>query len=174
MLPVSWPGGAETYHAARAAPFAAGTGVATTPSEVAEPLSTAAGRAPALFLAQKAIMQIQVNTGSQTEGSEELTRRVEAVVENSLGRFGDQITRVEVHLNDANGSQKHGDHDKRCVMEARLAGLLPISVTADGSTLEQALGGAADKLEKTLKRTLGRLDDSKRRTSYGGDPSRQS
>jgi ribosome-associated translation inhibitor RaiA len=54
-------------------------------------------------------------------------------------------------------------------MEARLAGLQPITVSDDASSLEQALDGAAAKLEKTLNRTLGRLDDPKGRTSYAGD-----
>ena len=114
-------------------------------------------------------MQVQVSTDSHVRGNEALTRQVEAVVEGTLGRFGDRITRVEVHLTDESGSQKSGDDDKRCVMEARLAGLQPITVSHQGASLEQALEGAADKLEKTLDRTLGRLDDRKGRTSFGGD-----
>ncbi len=116
-------------------------------------------------------MQIQVNTDNHIAGSAELTRQVEDVVEGTLGRFGDRITRVEVHLTDENGSQKSGDSDKRCVMEARLAGLQPITVSAEGSSLERALDGASEKLEKTLKHTLGRLDDPKGRMSYAGDQS---
>jgi len=114
-------------------------------------------------------MQIQVNTDNHVEGGEELTRQVEAVVEGALGRFSDRVTRVEVHLTDESSSSKSRDNDKRCVMEARLNSLQPITVSHDGSSLEQALDGAADKLEKTLKRTVGRLYDPKGRTSYGGD-----
>ncbi len=101
-------------------------------------------------------MQIHVYRDSHTAGGAELTRQVEAVVEGALGRFGDRITRVQVHLSDQNSSQKSGDKDKRCVMEARLASLPPITVSHQGSSLEQALAGAADTLEKTLKRTLER------------------
>ena len=114
-------------------------------------------------------MQIQVNTDNHIEGGVELTRQVEAVVEGALGRFAERITRVEVHLTDENSSQKSSENDKRCVMEARLAGLQPITVSDQGGSVEQALDGAADKLAKTLDRTLGRLDDAKGRTSYGGD-----
>jgi ribosome-associated translation inhibitor RaiA len=114
-------------------------------------------------------MHIQVSTDNHTAGSDELTHQVETAVEGALGRFGDRITRVEVHLTDENGGRKSGDHDKRCVMEARLAGLQPITVSDNGASLEQALNGAAGKLEKTLKRTLGRLDDPKGRTSYAGE-----
>lgn len=114
-------------------------------------------------------MQIQVNTDNHIASGEKLTRHVGAVVEGALGRFGDRITRVEVHLTDENSSSKSGDNDKRCVMEARLAGLQPITVSDQGATVEQALDGAADKLEKSLSRTLERLGDPKGRTSFGGD-----
>jgi ribosomal subunit interface protein len=114
-------------------------------------------------------MQIQVNTDNHVEGSDNLTRQVEAAVEDALGRFGDRITRVEVQLTDQNSSAKTGDDDKRCAMEARLAGLKPITVSARGASLEQAIDAATDKLRKTLDRTLGRLDERKGRTSFGGD-----
>jgi hypothetical protein len=54
-------------------------------------------------------------------------------------------------------------------MQARLGGLQPITVSDQGASLEQALGGAAGKLQKSLERTLGRLGDPKGSTSFGGD-----
>jgi hypothetical protein len=53
-------------------------------------------------------------------------------------------------------------------MEARLAGLQPIAVSEQAASLIQSVSGAAEKLEKTLARTLGRLDDRKGRRSTGG------
>ncbi|MBA3732066.1 MAG: hypothetical protein H0W93_06880, partial [Gammaproteobacteria bacterium] len=48
-------------------------------------------------------MQIQINTDSNIEGRERLTREVEAVVLSALGRrFSDQITRLEIHFSDVN------------------------------------------------------------------------
>lgn len=114
-------------------------------------------------------MQIQVNTDNHIAGGMELNRQVEAVVEGSLGRFGDQVTRVEVHLTDESSAAKSRDDDKRCVMEVRLAGLQPIAVSHQGPTLDQALEGAADKLQRTLVRTLGRMDDRRGRSSFGGE-----
>jgi ribosome-associated translation inhibitor RaiA len=114
-------------------------------------------------------VQIQINTDNHIKGDAELNRDVEAVVEDALGRFGARITRVEVQLSDENSSSKSGDNDKRCVMETRLAGLQPITVSHQSATLEQALDGAAAKLVKTLERTLGQLEDPKGRTSYGGE-----
>ncbi len=114
-------------------------------------------------------MQVQVHTDNHIEGSAELFSHVEGAVELALGRFEDRITRVEVYLSDQNSSQKGGDNDKRCTMEARPSGLQPITVTHEGATLDQAIDGAADKMEKTLTRTLDRLGDHKGRTSFAGD-----
>jgi DNA-directed RNA polymerase specialized sigma24 family protein len=109
-------------------------------------------------------MQILVSTDDHTDGSAELTRQVEVVVDDALGHFRDRITRAEVHFADDNSRHKFGDDDKRCVMEVRLAGIPPIAVSHRASSLEQALDGAAATLQKTLKRTLGRKDSiSKRR-----------
>jgi ribosome-associated translation inhibitor RaiA len=114
-------------------------------------------------------MQIQVNTDKNVEGGEELTRQVEMVVEDSLGRFGAWITRVEVQLSDESSSTKSRGKDKRCVMEARPAGQQPISVSHQGATMDQALKGAAKKLARLLNDTSGRLRDPKGRTSYAGE-----
>jgi hypothetical protein len=114
-------------------------------------------------------MHIQVNTDSHVEGRDELIREVQATVENSLGRFAQQLTRVEVHLNDEN-SHKGGDADKRCLMEARPAGMQPIAVTHHGATLDQAVNGAVKKLRTVLDSTFGRLADKKGRTPFGGEP----
>jgi ribosome-associated translation inhibitor RaiA len=114
-------------------------------------------------------VQIQVNTDRHLDGSTELITQVEATLEGALSRFSNRMTRVEVHLSDENGSQKSGSSDKRCVLEARLTGMKPIKVGADGSIHEQALNDAANNLEKLLGRTLDRLDNHKGRTSYAGE-----
>lgn len=102
-------------------------------------------------------MQIQVNTDHNIEGSDRLAQQVEAIVGDALDRFGSQITRVEVHLSDENSDKKFGAEDKRCLLEARLAGLQPISVSDQAATLEQAVEGAVEKLKHSLDSTLGRL-----------------
>jgi len=101
-------------------------------------------------------MQIQVNTDDNIEGGQGLSAQVEAAVEKSLGRYRGQITRVAVHLADEN-SEKGGDADKRCMMEARLEGRPPTAVTNHAPTLELAIVGAADKLLKVIESTIGRL-----------------
>jgi ribosome-associated translation inhibitor RaiA len=103
-------------------------------------------------------MQIQIHTGHNIEGHEALATQVSDVVEESLSRFSDRITNVDVHLNDVNSDKKGGDHDMRCVIEARLEGLQPLAVTDQAETVNQAVDGAAAKMTHLLKHTLGRLE----------------
>jgi ribosome-associated translation inhibitor RaiA len=109
-------------------------------------------------------MQVQVHTDNHVNGSAGLTAHVESVVAGALERFGNRVTRVEVHIGDENG-HKGGEHDKRCAMEARLAGLQPIAVTGQGGSVETAINAAAEKLERTIDRTLEKKYGAKGRTS---------
>ena len=104
-------------------------------------------------------MQIQINTDRNIEGHEALAARVSSVVESTLSRISDHITRVEVHLSDENSDKKGGDNNMRCLMEARLQGRQPVAVTHQAATLDQAVNGAADKLIRLIESTLGRLHD---------------
>lgn len=113
-------------------------------------------------------MQIQVHTDNHIEGSSALAGQVEAEVESALERFGTRITRVEVHLGDDNGA-KRSDNDKRCRMEARVAGLDPIAASHNANSLEDALAGAVATLRQNLQRTFDKLGQKKGRTSYSGD-----
>lgn len=100
--------------------------------------------------------------------ADELVSRAEEVVTASMERFRQQLTRVEVHLSDTNG-HKAGDFDKRCMMEARPAGHQPVAVSHEAGSWEEAINRAAEKLESTLERLSGRLDQRKGATSMGGD-----
>jgi ribosome-associated translation inhibitor RaiA len=113
-------------------------------------------------------MQVLVNSDHHITGDERLTERVETLVKGALGRFGECITRVEVHLNDVNGA-KPGERDKRCMMEARLGGLKPIAVSHQAGTLLEAMEAAAEKLERAIERILGRLEDTQGRGPADGE-----
>ena len=52
--------------------------------------------------------------------------------------------------------------DKQCIMEARPAGMQPVAVTHAAATVEQAVDGAAQKLNRLLDSTFGRLNDRKK------------
>jgi ribosome-associated translation inhibitor RaiA len=104
-------------------------------------------------------MQVLVNSDHHIQSSEPVTARVESIVIDAVDRFADRITRVEVHLSDANGD-KGGERDKRCMLEARVGGIAPIVVHHEAPTLREAIDGAADKLERALENAFGRLADS--------------
>lgn len=106
-------------------------------------------------------MQIQINTDNNIEGRKGLFEDVEDSVRNELERFGERITRVEVHLSDENSDKKSGAKDKRCVMEARIADHQPVAVSHEAETMKQAIDGAADKLKRSLESTFGRLDKTR-------------
>ena len=118
-------------------------------------------------------MKIQLNTDINIEGTEALAAQVSATVEQALAHFSDHITRVEVHLSDENAG-KSGQHDQRCLLEARLEGRKPVAVTETAPTLQQAVHGAAHKLAHLLDSALGRLHDHREKTSglplSGTDP----
>ncbi len=103
-------------------------------------------------------MLVQVNTDHNIQGGEGLSKHVEATVTAALARFTDRLTRVEVHLSDVNGGKSHGD-DKRCVMEARPAGMQPIAVTHLGATVDAAIDTACDKMGRLLESTFAKRDE---------------
>lgn len=103
-------------------------------------------------------MQILINTDNNIEGTDQLSQQLEALVRDALDRFSSQITRVEVNLSDENSDRKFGPEDKRCLLEARLAGLRPIAVSHEAATIALAVDGASEKMKHSLESTLGRLD----------------
>ncbi|QEH34104.1 hypothetical protein OJF2_26380 [Aquisphaera giovannonii] len=100
-------------------------------------------------------MQVHVSTDNHIHGSERLIESITQEVETVLGRFDGQITRVDVHLNDVNGPKGPGP-DKRCLIEARLAGLHPVVASDQAATLNEAVSGASDKLFRLLETTLAK------------------
>lgn len=102
-------------------------------------------------------MLVQVHTDNHITGREALVGKVEAEVEATLSRFQDRLTRIEVYLGDENGP-KHGAADKKCLMEARLAGHSPVTASHHASSLDEAIQGASEKLERAIEHTLHKHD----------------
>lgn len=112
-------------------------------------------------------MQIQLNTDNHVHGDESLADWAERELRDRLHRFVDHITRIEVHLSDINAARVSG-HDKRCMLEARLAGRTPVAVTHDAAKVADALFGASDKLARALDTALGRVRDAHGRDTIRG------
>lgn len=112
-------------------------------------------------------MQIQVNSDHTVATSDGFVDYVRTTIEQELHNCKSQITRIEVHLSDENG-HKSGVNDKRCVIEARLAGRKPMAVTDQGDTLHDAISGAAEKLKHALESILHKEHDHHPRISGEG------
>jgi hypothetical protein len=105
-------------------------------------------------------MQILVNTDTNVDATEELVRRIDAELDSELWRFSDQITRVEVHIDDEAAGRSDGN-DIRCVLEARPAGQPPLVAIHQAGTAEEACSGAVQKLKKLLESKYGKLEHHK-------------
>jgi ribosomal subunit interface protein len=103
-------------------------------------------------------MHIQIHTnGVQT--SDALNERATHSIEAAMKVWRDQVTRVEAHLHDDNGSK--AGRDKRCVLEIRLAGLQPMAVEAVGDDMYKVIDDAAGKAERAVRHKLERHDAHK-------------
>jgi len=108
-------------------------------------------------------MQVQVNTSNGCEGKETLERWANEFLGETLARFKQEITRIEVQLSDENNA-KGGAADKRCMMEARLTGHEPLAATHHAENQDLAFRGAAQKLVRMLEHTYGKLDRHEHRS----------
>jgi hypothetical protein len=102
-------------------------------------------------------VQIQVSTTSRVDNRDDLVERIEGDIDSALARFGDQLIRVDVHLGDENGDKSPSAADKRCTVEARVAGSQQVAVTHHANSYDEAFQGATQKLKKLLDHRLGRM-----------------
>lgn len=93
--------------------------------------------------------KILLNTDNHIDGTDSLEDRVEAMLEQHLGRYFPRLTRLEIFLSDLN-SIKGGAADKRCALEARLKNNDPLAASHDDENVEKAIRGASDKLKVLL------------------------
>jgi ribosome-associated translation inhibitor RaiA len=107
-------------------------------------------------------MQILVVTDNHVSGSEGLETYVQSVVASALERFGNRVTRVEVHLGDENSHKSGGEW---CAIEAKLAGLQPITVNDNSGNLNRSVDNAVEKLLRALEHAIGKKEDAKPRVS---------
>ena len=100
-------------------------------------------------------MQIQINTSNGVENKESLEKWAVQYLNETLARFAQDVTRIEVQLSDENGTKK-GSADKRCTLEARVTGNDPLAATHHGATQDEAFRGATQRLINLLDHTLGK------------------
>jgi hypothetical protein len=95
-------------------------------------------------------MQININSDRHVSVTEDLIQQWQTEILDSLKRFGEWITRVEVHLNDVNSAAKGGPDDIRCLMEARPAGQKPVSVEVRAASVDEAINQGISALRRRL------------------------
>ncbi len=100
-------------------------------------------------------MHIEINYRDLSK-SDRLDDYINEAIDHNLGRFNERITRVEVHVGDLNG-HKAGENDKRCMMEARPAGMPPVVAEAHTGDIYTAVSDAAHKLERALERKFAKI-----------------
>ena len=88
-------------------------------------------------------MQIIFNTDHTISATEDFKAPMVASLSEKLKRYSHQITKIDVHLSDENGS-KGGSNDKRCLLEAHLAGINAVVAKNHASSYDDALDGAID------------------------------
>lgn len=103
-------------------------------------------------------MQVIINSKNQVDVNENLIQEWQSEITESLQRFSDWVTRVEVHLSDENSQAKGGLHDIRCLMEARPANHQPVSIEVRAASVDQAIVDGTS----TLERRLGTMVDKAR------------
>lgn len=114
-------------------------------------------------------MQVLLNTDPNVDGGRQMAAHLKQVVLGALGRFGEQVTRVEAHLSDANSQAKAGPSDIHCTLEARLRGRDPVVVKDHAGSAHQAINGALAKLERVIGSTLDKRHDPRRSEAPSAD-----
>jgi len=102
-------------------------------------------------------MHVHVNTSNGIENKDTLERWADEYLNDSLSRFRQEITAIEVQLSDEN-KIRNAAGDRRCMMEARLNGHEPLAVKHHAESQDLAFRGATQKLIRLLEHTLGKLD----------------
>ena len=100
-------------------------------------------------------MQIHVHTDAHCEGGAERHAHVGDMLDQVLGRFAGQLSRIDAHLSRDNAKPREADASLRCRLEARLDGCAPLQVSHHAALTAQAVRGAADKLVRLLESSLG-------------------
>ncbi|MGZ5216709.1 MAG: HPF/RaiA family ribosome-associated protein [Caldimonas sp.] len=114
-------------------------------------------------------MQVLLNTDPYTDGRHEMAEHLETVVQDALGRFGEQITRVEAHLADANSHNKANPDEIQCTLEARLVGLDAVVVKERAATAHQAIQGAVGKLKRAITTALAKHNPRREAAAAAAD-----
>lgn len=103
-------------------------------------------------------ISIDDRQGKLTEEAQELADRR---LRFALSRFDSRIERLSMVIADVNGPR--GGNDKLCTVTVALRGLPDVRVTAEHSSVEAAIGHAADRAGRAVTRAIERQQELDRR-----------
>ncbi|HEX4163858.1 MAG TPA: HPF/RaiA family ribosome-associated protein [Bryobacteraceae bacterium] len=106
-------------------------------------------------------MQIQINSDKNIAVDEAISTFITDELTRALTHFESRLTRVEVHLSDAN-ADKSGPRDKRCLIEVRPRNHQPVTTSDEGSNVEQTVKGAANKMKNALQTLFDRQSNPRK------------
>ena len=101
-------------------------------------------------------MHIEINAADGVERSVALDDHIRERLQRVERHHGKRLTQIIVHLKDTNA--RKGGVDKLCSMEARPAGLDPITVHALDTDTYLAVRDASENLDRALEHRLGRQE----------------
>lgn len=101
-------------------------------------------------------MIILINTDKNLRKNEAERADLKLLIRQELKPFIAHISRIDVHLSDENGA-KSGFDDKRCMMEVRIEGRLPMAVTAHAETEDLAVAAALENLKELFIDSMRKL-----------------
>ena len=101
-------------------------------------------------------MIILINTDKNLRENEAERTDLKLLIRQEMKPFIAHISRIEVHLSDENGA-KSGFDDKRCMMEVRIEGRLPMAVTAHAETEDLAVSAALENLKELFVDSMRKL-----------------
>lgn len=109
-------------------------------------------------------LQILLHADALNDGSPAMAEHLQDVLGAALSRFGERVTRVQVHLSNAKGGVRPGFADMHCTLEAHLAHEESVVATEHAGTAHQAIAGASRKLRRAVGAALARHDPRHQRT----------
>ncbi len=101
-------------------------------------------------------MKIQINTGHNVTIDTATEQAFAATIAAKLAHFSERITRIELHVSDEDGTARSGPRQILAMLEARLAGRQPDTVTAKAATPDLAVHEAANKMHHLLDDVFSR------------------
>lgn len=98
-------------------------------------------------------MEILINSDNQVETTQATKDYFRDELAESLKRFDEHVTRFEVFFSDET-SNKETVGDQKCVIEARMRGRNPESVSNHASSQKAAFDGAVNKIKTILTKVV--------------------